>query len=214
MLSGRIRLIGNWRGKRLAASLATVLALLAGSGIMATPARASTTQAEHVCEVIGNDKAALGSADGAQAVVCTDLQVIDNGNGTYYSQVRSEGYCQMIESGDIVQCANIWLVNETAYATADPTGTVTEGPADIACGHQYGACPASGNRFYLTGDVAPYISPATCIANTWGVTLAQGDDTEYNLNATVKTSIQLPVSDETFTLSANFATPHISAGNC
>jgi hypothetical protein len=26
--------------------------------------------------------------------------------------------------------------------------------------------------------------------------------------------IQLPVSDETFTLSANLATPHASVGNC
>ena len=189
MLNTRIQFIGNWRAKRLVATAACILGLLSATGIMAPPAGAvTTTLAEHVCQAIGSD------AYGNQAIVCSDLLSNDYGGG-YTAQVRTEAYCQDIDT-DLVQCANITVSNETAYVAS--SGTTTSAVFTERCGRSSGSCPAT--RFYATGFEVPTTLPA-CIPGAWGVT-------------TPGTSVTLPTSDKTVTLSGNYGTPHTSVGSC
>lgn len=193
MLNASIKFTGSPPVRRLAGFAAAVLALLTGAGVMAPPAGAvTTTMVEHVCEVIGSD------SYGNQAVVCTDLLANDYGGG-YTAQVRTEAYCQ--DAGtDLVQCANITVTNETAYAPASG-GIVTSADFSDRCGHGSGSCPAT--RFYATGFEVPTNLPA-CVAAAWGVTEVTSPGT----------SVELPVSDKTIRLPGNYGTPHASIGRC
>lgn len=193
MFDMRIKLTGNRHAKRVAGAAAGLLALLTGIGVMAPPAGAvTTTVVEHVCQVIGAD------SYGNQAVVCTDLLSNDYGGG-YTAQVRTEVYCQDADT-DLVRCANIVVTNETAYAPASG-GTVTSADFSDRCGHSSGNCPAT--RFYATGFEVPTNLPA-CIAAAWGVTETTSPGT----------SVELPKSDQTVPLPANYGTPHTSIGSC
>jgi hypothetical protein len=153
----------------------------------------AATGPQHACEVIGSD------SHGNQAVICTNVISLPQGDGEFLSDVQSTAYCQ--NAGQKVQCANITLVNESAYQTST---TNTSEATDNECGHSFGACPQGG--ISLNGDPVPADGDATCIANTWGVTLSSG------LGLT--TAIQLPTSDMIVPLKANFASPHTSIGNC
>lgn len=204
MLFRRIQISRSWHAKHLTAGLATAFALLIGSGTMASPAVAQTTTAvEHVCERIG-------TADiyGNVAVICSDLMDTNYGDGTHWAEVRTEALCQN-SSGTVVQCANITVVNESAYS--DSGGTEITPFLEQICGHAYPSCPSG--RYYVTGNSAPNTpSPATCIANVWGVTLDSDPDNGD------PTAIQLPESDKIIDLSVtspnNYGTPHTSVGNC
>lgn len=188
----RIKFIGNRHAKRLAGVAASILGLLTGIGIVAPPAGAvTTTLVEHVCEVIGSD------SYGDQAVVCTDLLANDYGGG-YTAQVRTEAYCVDINTG-LEQCADITVSNQTAYTAA--SGTIASAVYTDGCGHSSGSCPST--RFYATGFEAPTNLPA-CITSAWGVTV----------DWAAGTSIELPKSDQTVTLPANYGTPHTSVGSC
>jgi hypothetical protein len=191
-----VQFMGNRGARRLTAGLAAFLTLLICSGVMPSSAMAATGL-EHVCEVIGAD------SYGNQAIICTDLTQVDVAGGTYYAAVQTEAYCQDLDE-DLVQCANITVLNETAYGT-------TVGPLGyLACGHSNPSCPAG--RWYVTGPYLPTTDSVTCIENAWGVTVASGLDDETDQE--VYTSIQLPESDLTFQLTGNFATPHANVGNC
>ena len=72
----RARLIGKLGARRLWVGLAAICALLAGSGVVASPAYAATVGKEHVCKVIGDDNPNNGSPY-HEAVVCTDLLQYD-----------------------------------------------------------------------------------------------------------------------------------------
>jgi hypothetical protein len=191
----RKRLIGNWRPKRLTAGLAVVFALLIGGGVMAAPAMAATTTTvEHVCEQIGSP-----DRYGNIGIICSDLLKVDNGNGTYTAEAQTEGVCENSHGAE-EQCANVTLYNQ-AYFEADNTIFYgTEGYA--VCGHQNGNCPAPPTRFTLTNTGGVPGNGATCIANAWAVTIADG------------TSIVLPGSGTPVYPSGNFGTPHASIGNC
>jgi hypothetical protein len=198
---GKFRLAAfrNWRLKRLAACLGGVFALLIGVGVStASPAMAitvNTTAIEHVCEQIGSD------VYGNQAIICTDLmqQAYYNSSGLigYDVAARTEAICE--NSADaVVQCSNITVANEAAGA-ADP-GTYTSPVYRQACGHTNPNCPAG--RYYVDGYTLNG-QPEMCVGEVWGVTLAEGD-----------TSIQLPKSDTTIDLPANYGTPHATVGSC
>ena len=188
----RIQFIGNRPVKQLAGVAAGILGLLTCIGVMASPASAATTTVvEHVCKVLGGD------SYGNQAILCSDLLANDYGGG-YTAQVRTEAYCQDLDA-DLVQCASITVSNETAYVGSGKT--ITSAVFANNCGRSAGNCP--GTRFYATGFEVPTNLPA-CINNAWGVTLDSGPGT----------SIQLPESNKTYTLSANYATPHTSVGSC
>lgn len=193
MLNACMKFTGNRHAKRLAGAAAGLLALLTGIGIMAPPAGAvTTTVVEHVCKVIGAD------SYGNQGVVCTDLLANDYGGG-YTAQVRTEAYCLDAGTG-LVQCASVTVTNETAYAPASG-GTVASADFSDRCGHGSGNCPAT--RFYATGFEVPTNLPA-CIAAAWGVTETTSPGT----------SVELPKSDQTVPLPANYGTPHTSIGSC
>jgi hypothetical protein len=201
VLIRHVKSIGSRRAGHLAAS-AAACAVLAGSGFLAAPAMAApshagaiarpaaaqTTGNQHVCENIGSDD------EGNQAIVCTNLIGADNSSG-YYAYAQTLAYCQD-DDGDLEQCANITVANETGWGAGGPF----EGPG-AACGHANGACPAT--KFVVDADDTP---SGSCIANVWGVT--DGDGT------TSETSIQLPGTDITETLKTNFGTPHTNIGDC
>lgn len=198
----RTRLIRNWRAKRLSACLIGVFALLICSVVWSSPARAAAaaTGNQHACEVIGTD------SYGNQAVICSDIDEVSNGGGTYFAQAGTEAACEN-KSGAIVQCANITVLVETAWAANGITYT-DEVPIYGVCGHANGNCPENGKRFTDTGGLEPE-PPVACVAEAWGVTLASnGNDTEI-------TEIELPKSAANASMTlGDFGTPHTSIGNC
>jgi hypothetical protein len=195
-----IQLIRNSRARRLWAGLAVICALLAGSGVMASPAHAATVVKEHVCKVIGDDNPNNGSPY-HEGVICTDLlQFGPDATGKYYAEARTEALCQT-STGTILQCADIIAFNEVAWNTS--LGTFTDGPGKGACGAGFGypACPA-GRLFFLGGQS----DSARCLNNVWAVSLAG--------TAFTQTEIVLPGSGKPVYLSTNYASPHASVGNC
>lgn len=199
-----VQLIENRRAQRLAASLAGAVALLIGSGVLASPAGAATaTAVEHVCTEVGTP-GQYADQYGNTAYVCTDLMSWDDGDGTYYAAVRTEAWCENTH-GVTEQCANIEVSNETAYQNS--TGTHVSQVLTQQCGHgAYGPCPAT-TRWFYGGDGVPD-TVVTCLANTWGVTVLDDPSQGYY------TRIELPSSGKVVTLSANLGTPHTSVGNC
>jgi hypothetical protein len=109
--------------------------------------------------------------------------------GEAFAQSEVEAYCQTT-AGTVVQCANITAEGE--IATGGTFGTMSY---DKSCGHQHGACPTG--RETLNG--------------AWVAVSAEGDGTcgqVLDSNAQVwsvaiggETSIELPGSDDTYTLS-------------
>ena len=190
---------GKNPSKRLIAILAGVFALLlVGSVTMASSARAATVVGlEHVCQQVG-----AADKDGNTAVICTDLKENDFGDGTYSAFVETEAFCQD-KTDVVVQCANITVWNETAYANS--SGTHTDDSLGLfICGHQDGNC--FDGRQFIIGFAVPEAGPVSCLANAWGVTVASSGGTN--------TAIQLPGTDTVRTLTANYASPHTSVGNC
>jgi hypothetical protein len=200
LLCKRIQLIRSSRARRLWAGLAVICALLAGSGVMASPAHAATVVKEHVCKVIGDDNPNNGSPY-HQAVICTDLlQFGPDATGKYYAEGRTEALCQT-STGTILQCADIFVTTDVARATSSGTIIIEN---DAACGAQEGHVDCPAGRFFFQTDPTP---SATCLPNVWGVTVGNG--TVFG-----GTYIKLPGSDKVVYLSANFASPHASVGNC
>jgi hypothetical protein len=138
----------------------------------------------HECHILGTDD------DYHEAIVCVDLNTMTD-DGDAYARGEVEAYCQD-DNGDHVQCANITVEGEYSNATGDTTTYYKY------CGHQYGSCP--------TGRVYDYLS------TDWTVTSAEGDSscgTETDSDADVwsiaighDTTIELPGSDDTYTLDA------------
>ena len=190
MQFGRIK-----RSSQLSARLAGVCALVIGGGVLtAPPASATVNLSQHVCEVIGNDMV-------TNAVICTDLVVTQNfeGTGNWEAQVQTEAFCQRRSDSAIVQCAGVRVNNEIA----DSSGV--NQLASVGCGHISptfvsgpATCSPGRNNF-----VGPGFSVATtqCHHNIWAVT-------------EVGTGIRLPGTGETFGMlnNANFATPHTDVG--
>lgn len=194
-------IIGSRPRARLAAGLAGAFTMLVcGGALAAAPAMASvtTTGVEHVCKQIGPEDQFANIA-----IVCSDLLKVDNGNGTFYSLAQTEAFCEN-DAAVVVRCANIIVSNETAYQSG--ITTFVSVPTFYECGHAPNpACPAG--RYVVGANLLPQ-DPATCIPNTWGVTLGSGES-----NSTV-TTIDLPGSDRPVSLSGNYGTPHASIGNC
>jgi hypothetical protein len=136
----------------------------------------------HTCEILGTDD------DFHEAIVCVDINTMVSG-GEAFAQSEVEAYCQTT-AGTVVQCANITAEGE--IATGGTFGTMSY---DKLCGHQHGACPTG--RETLNG--------------AWVAVSAEGDGTcgqVLDSNAQVwsvaiggETSIELPGSDDTYTLS-------------
>jgi hypothetical protein len=184
---GNIRLKGNSRVKRLMAVFTCVITMLIGSSFLASPAMANTGN-QHVCEDVGTP-----DIYGNQAVICTDLITVYYNDGTYQSEAQTEAICE--NSGTIEPCESVAIANETAYTNS--TGTHVSPVWTDGC-----AAGLCGDRSTFAGYAQPQDSSATCIANTWGVTLASGTD------------IKLPGSNTPERITANFGTPHTSIGNC
>lgn len=183
------------RRQSVIALLFAVVGVLIGT---AMPASASTGaggftilsaadgQSVHHCEVIG-------SADGYQAVICTDINtgwVAGTEDEEYYFKGAIEVYCQT-DSGVTVRCANIYA--EGAYANGD--GSVDD-VGSYACGHSYGACPSDRKVITegeFTDDIGNYPNCYlyTALDDVWSVV--------YGGN----TQIELPVSDKTVELDAS-----------
>jgi hypothetical protein len=142
----------------------------------------------HVCRILGTDD------DYHEAIVCVDINTM-TWDGEAYAQGEVEAYCQD-EDGDDVQCANITVEGQFSNG-AD--GVVSTYSAD--CGHQYGPCPTGRLYDFYKGD--------------YEATAAEGDsscgtDADSNANIWsiadgVYTTIQLPGSDDTYTLDADTA---------
>ena len=194
-------IIGRRPRIRLAVGVASAFAMLICGGAVATaPAMAAvtTTGVEHVCKQIGPEDQFANIA-----IVCTDLLKVDNGDGTFYSLGQTEAFCENAAAA-IVRCANIIVSNQTAYQSG--ITTFVSVPTFYECGHAPNAlCPAG--RYVVGANILPQ-DPASCIPNTWGVTLGSGEG-----NSTV-TTITLPQSDKPVSLSGNYGSPHASIGNC
>jgi hypothetical protein len=145
---------------------------------------ANDTTVVHECDILGTDD------DYHEAIICVDINTMTY-DGYAYAQGEVEAYCQD-DNGDDVQCANITVKGEFA----DGSGTTSTYYAN--CGHQYGSCPTGRLYDYYSGD---YL-----------VTSAEGDSscgTEVDSDANfwsvaigTYTTIELPGSDDTYTLAA------------
>jgi hypothetical protein len=146
---------------------------------------ASAGGAAHTCTILGTDD------DYHEAIVCVDINTMTY-DGEAYAQGQVEAYCQD-KSGTIVQCANITVEGE--YAASGGLGALQ--PYYKFCGHQYGACPPAGDREYDTGPwvAASAEGDSTCghildsVAQVWSIAVGG------------ETTIELPGSDDTYTLS-------------
>jgi len=136
----------------------------------------------HHCEI-------LGAADGYQAVVCVDISTGYTDDGfEYYATGAVEAYCQT-DAGVAAQCANIDLGGVSATGQAD-----TEYPLTWGCGHAFGACPS--DRKVLALDTYTYADgdcEGSAKQNLWVEAVGTDDYTQ----------IELPKSDDTFTLSSS-----------
>lgn len=201
MLTAFRGIIGSRARARLATGIAGAFAMLVCGGAVATaPAMAAvtTTGVEHVCKQIGPADQFANIA-----IVCSDLLKVDNGNGTFFSLGQTEAFCEN-NAAVIVRCANIIVSNQTAYQSG--ITTFVSVPTFYECGHAPNSlCPAG--RYIVQANRQPQ-DPASCISNTWGVTLGSGES-----NPTV-TTINLPQSNKAVSLSGNYGTPHASIGNC
>ncbi|HEX3514571.1 MAG TPA: hypothetical protein VHT26_11285 [Trebonia sp.] len=134
----------------------------------------------HSCKVIG-------SADGYQAVVCSDILTGFADANDYYAKGQIEVYCQT-DSGTAVQCANIYAEGVFADAGGDRLDS-----GSYACGHAYGACPSS--RVVISEGQVDYPTNTQCdddsYSNVW--TVVYGGNTQ----------IELPKSDDTIELDAS-----------
>ncbi|MFI9275250.1 hypothetical protein ACIGXM_31745 [Kitasatospora sp. NPDC052896] len=141
----------------------------------------------HQCTVIGND----GTVEG---VVCADIVTgldPEGVQGQYWAEAQVEAYCQNIQDGIIVQCANAtvdfglfgpgtsWPLNAHTYAQ---------------CGHGAGPCAGLYQRNYFHAPSMGYSEDINhCSGNVGLETQVQTVDFSENFN----TSIELPVSDKT-----------------
>ena len=168
---------------------------MAGAAIAATAVNASATTgadgfpiihaasggAAHLCRILGTDD------DGHEAVVCVDINTMTY-DGEAFAQSEVEAICQTL-SGTVVQCANVTV--EGQYSS----GLGAMQPYAKNCGHQYGPCPTG--RFYVSG--------------AWNSASAEGDGTcgskldsfsqVWSIAIGGATTIELPGSDDTYTLS-------------
>jgi hypothetical protein len=144
---------------------------------------ASAGGAAHTCTILGTDD------DYHEAIVCVDINTMTSG-GEAFAQSEVEAYCQTI-GGTVVQCANITA--EGQYSASGGLGAMQ--PYYKFCGHQYGSCPTG--REYLTG--------------AWVAASAEGDGNcghvldslaqVWSIAVGGETTIELPGSDDTYTLS-------------
>lgn len=162
--------------------------------IAAAPADAQTNTAlEHVCT-------SLVDYDNIQTVICTDLYEVNYGDGYYDAYTVTEAICQNTLTGSYLTCNYVNMGNETAKATS---GVTVLSPYVYGCGGDEFPDCATKARNYFGGILLT--TPATCLANVWGVTLAAplpGQSTEVQ------------VGDLTGTLVSNLGTPHVNIGNC
>jgi hypothetical protein len=203
MLCKRIKLTGNLQARHLWLGLTAVCALLAGGGVMASPADAATVTKEHVCKVIGDNNLNNGSPY-QEAVVCTDLlQFGPDGNGNYYAESRTQGLCQT-STGTTVRCPGIIGFTEAARTSASGTVLTSVGWASCGVNAPQGlACPADSRLYATSGRTLA----ARCLPNVWAV----------SLGGIMATRIELPLPGgqlKIVRLLADFGTPHASIGDC
>jgi hypothetical protein len=153
----------------------------ADTSLVAPSAVDPSMQTPTVTEVAHNCTV-LGHDSNNQAVLCADI--IHNSATGYYPEV--EAMCQSLTTPtDYPQCAN----QDVVFTGYDTNGANSE-TAEGVCGHAAGPC-INGGRDYYTEY---YFNDLSC-ANIW-TDIAAGS------------TIELPGSDQTKTLSANFASAH------
>jgi hypothetical protein len=192
---------------RLAAAMAaTVAALLPFAGPVGSASAASLPvldasefQMAHKCTVIG-------SADGYQGVVCADIVtgVVNPPypTGYYWALGQVELICQTT-AGVTVQCANA-KAEVNLYGEGWNVGTTT-----WQCGHSYGPC-STGRNYWTTDENGAVYGPGWTYSNctssidnvtqVWSVVFGGG-----------ATTIELPVSDKTVSLTGNLSPGHYFA---
>jgi hypothetical protein len=144
---------------------------------------ANGTTVVHECHILGTDD------DYHEAIVCVDINTMTY-DGYAYAQGEVEAYCQD-DNGDDVQCANITVEGEYSNG-AD--GVVTS--YYDYCGHQYGSCPTGRLYDDSSYDVTSAEGDSSCGTET------DSDAQVWSIAVGTYTTIELPGSDDTYTLAA------------
>ena len=140
----------------------------------------------HTCTELGTDPY------GHEAIVCANMWAQPGSGGTILVAPAIQAYCQVGSTDTDVTCANI---DESMAVGLGSGGTAGGGSA--GCGHSLGSCPA--NQKYTVIGVGQPVS-GNC----------KGIHTQDEVWTVIKenTSVELPVSDETWVLSSNLSSQH------
>jgi hypothetical protein len=139
----------------------------------------------HACRALGNDES-------TQGVYCADLFAEDDGHGGVIVVSAAEGFCQTLTNpNNFPRCADMQI--NLGVNTPGRSSTI----AHDSCGHQFGLCDIP--RQFFEGDDLDITTPC----NT-----SVGGPNEAWTTIQGGSSIELPISSDTRTLSANLSSQH------